>query len=61
MSDYQTFTMTQTDELTNARQEVAKARQAWNQANTRKATREAAEVLEFWTNKVAFLAPSNLA
>lgn len=45
-------------QLSNAQEQVKIARATLETATTKKAKREAAEVLEFWTNKTAFL--SNL-
>ncbi len=50
-----------TTELANAKNEQAKARTAYeSQPKFNKAKREAAEQLEFWGNKVAFLSNANL-
>lgn len=43
------------EQLTAARNEVTNARSAYETAKTKKARRDAAEALEFWTNKTAFL------
>jgi len=52
-------TTTREAELTNARAELAKAWAAYNAAKKRgwtAKTRDAAESVEFWGNKVSFLA-----
>lgn len=43
------------DELEKARAESARARARYEAATTKKAKREAAENLEFWTNMTAFM------
>ncbi len=43
-----------------ARKEADKARVRWESAKTRKARREAAEDLEWWGNRVAFLSAVKL-
>lgn len=48
-------TKTREQQLTEARGAVCASRYAYNNATTAKARREAAEALEFWTNKTAFL------
>jgi len=47
---------TRPDELQQARREVAAARAAWQSALKPKVRREAAERLEYWSNRAAFLA-----
>jgi hypothetical protein len=44
-----------TEQLTEATAKVAEARHAYEIARTAKARREAAEDLEFWSNRTAFL------
>lgn len=46
---------TQQAQLTEATTETAKARQMYEAAKTNKARRAAAEDIEFWSNKSAFL------
>jgi hypothetical protein len=41
--------------LTEAKTNAATAKSAWENAKSAKARRNAAEELEFWTNKVAML------
>lgn len=48
--------MTRTEQLTEARSNQTAARLAFETAATKTARRNAAEQLEFWGNKVAFLA-----
>jgi hypothetical protein len=43
------------EQLETARRESAAARDRYNTAKTKGAKRDAAEDLEFWSNKVAFL------
>ena len=50
-----TLTYRQT-ELANARAKSAEARAAYAAATTKRAKRDAAEAIEFWGNKAAFLA-----
>jgi hypothetical protein len=47
--------MSTTQQLTEAKAHRDAARSAYNAAATKKASREAAEELEFWIGKVAFL------
>lgn len=42
-------------ELANAKAELARARDQWNAAKTRKQRLDADEAMQFWGNKVAFL------
>jgi hypothetical protein len=47
--------MTNTEQYTEARRNADAARITFNTAKTNKARRDAAEDLEFWTSKAAYL------